>query len=315
MTVYFQGSEGENFNAVGSNDTSGDHDTVWSRQALNGSKRAYTGAAITDFWVRTNARNTTTILGNNHVWATIYDLAGTARIRWRGTSNNVWAIEYWNGSSWVATGCSGTGIWNTQVEIVCHIDITTGTVETWNNGTLQGSVTGVPLSTYFADLSSVLFSQPTGNFYVSQVIIADESLLLWNLASAWPIANGTDTDGVGDYTNVDENGVSDTDYNSFTAAGEKRSYTLSTTNRNNISRYAKAVTAACRAMRLDNTGPQQIRPYLLIGGTRYYGTTFMLTTGWDAYHYTWRDNPATGLAWEIAEVEDTALEVGWEAVA
>lgn len=314
MTVYFQGSEQEAFIPTGGSDTSGDHDGTWSRLSLSGTKRAHTKVALTNFWVRLNGRNTSVIFGNNHIWFYAYDLAGNQRIRCRGTGNNVWNIEYWNGSTWAASGATGSGFWYAQAECVMHFDLINGVIESWMNGVVQGQATGLDLSA-ISDLSAVELRQATGNFYNSQVIIADESLLLWNLASAWATANGTDQDGTGDYTNIEESSLNDSDYNNFTAAGEKRSYKVSTSRRNNITHIPKAVTVTARAMRLDDTGPQSIRPYLIIGGVRYYGPVENLTTGWDTYQHTWRQNPATDAAWTLAEVKDVDLEMGWEAVA
>lgn len=313
MTVYFQGGEQDTFfNPVGGVDTSGQHDATWARISVTGNNTCRTGVAITDFWCMMSVGNYTTILANNHVWFTVYDLAGNARIRARGYANNAYYIEYWNGSAWVQSGVAGGAVWSTITQMVLHVSIATGTIEWWQNGTLMGSVTGLNLSS-ITDLSTLALQDPVGAWYYSQVVIADESLLLWNVKTAWPTANGADVDGTGDYTVVDENALSDTDYLTFTTAGQKRSYQVS--SRAAITRYPKAVTAACRAMRLDDTGPQQIRPYVLIGGTRYYGTTVTLTTGWNVYQYTWRENPATSLAWTIADVTSATLEYGWEAVA
>lgn len=317
MTIYFQGGEQESFfNPTGTASTSaGMFDSAWARQANNGGCRAYSKVAITTFYATWSSRNATTILGNTHVWAIFYDLAGNQRVRFYGTANNIFRVEYWKSGAWVAcTNLVGiTGVWGVLNRFVLHVDIAGGKIELHRDGVLVGTDTGLDLSG-ITDLSSVYLADPVGDWYHSQVIIADENLLLWNSKTAYATANGTDsTDGTGTYTDINESTLSDTTYISFTANGQKRSFT--TVDRAaSLSRYPKGITVTGRLMRLDATGPQQARPYLLIGGTRYYGTTFTLTTGWDSYQYTWMLNPSTGLAWALSEAESASLEFGWEAV-
>jgi hypothetical protein len=126
-----------------------------------------------------------------------------------------------------------------------------------------------------------------------------------------PTSNGADVDGTGTYTNVDESSYSDTDYINFTAAGQHQSFKSAA--RTGTQAIVLGVTISCRAW-YEAGGPTQIKPYIKIGGTRYYGSTFALTLTAKGYQYTWQTNPATSAAFTVTEVNDATLEWGWEAV-
>lgn len=55
-----------------------------------------------------------------------------------------------------------------------------------------------------------------------------------------------------------------------------------------------------------------IQPFVLIGGTRYYGSLTTLTTSWVYYYTDWATNPATGLAWTAAGLN--AAEFGYKII-
>lgn len=60
----------------------------------------------------------------------------------------------------------------------------------------------------------------------------------------------------------------------------------------------------------DNSDPRSIVPVLKIGGNIYYGNTYTLTTSFQTFDYVWPTNPATGLAWTLADVN--SIEFGVE---
>lgn len=127
-----------------------------------------------------------------------------------------------------------------------------------------------------------------------------------------PTAQGTDADGTGDYTAIDEQSYSDADFITLGAVGQRQSFTSAARalTQNTVS----GITLSCRAW-YEAGGPTSIKPYLKIAGVRYYGTTFALDLIALGYQYTFTVNPATGVAFTAAEANDAALEYGWEAVA
>ena len=152
----------------------------------------------------------------------------------------------------------------------------------------------------------------SANFNWSQIKIQSTSTVNSRVYTSAPTSNGTDAGGTGTFSDVSEILLSDTTYWEFGTAGDKRSTKAAART---LSRSCKGVGISFRAMRVDATGPQQIRPYLIIGGTRYYGSTFPLTTGFLGYRYLWTLNPSTGAAWTTSQANDANMEMGLEAVA
>jgi hypothetical protein len=127
-----------------------------------------------------------------------------------------------------------------------------------------------------------------------------------------PTSNGADVDGTGTWANVDEQTYSDADQILFTAAGQHQSFKSAA--RTGTQAVVNGVTVSFRAW-YEPGGPTKAKPYLTIGGVRYYGTTFTLDLVAKGFQYTWGTNPATGVAFTVAEANAATLEWGVEAVA
>lgn len=312
MTIYYQGTEEEGLD-TGATARTSNFNATYSRNAMQ-VPLARSKVAMTDGWFRFAAYQGTTIFAVSDVAFTIYNLAGTAVIRALMITTNSFKIQYWSGAAWVDSGVTGVpGYWNSLNEYVVHVKpgaAGVSSIEVWSDGTRYGAAS--PALTAFSDVSFWQGSQPRGTCSYSEIIIADENLLLWNVKTAPPTADGTDVDGTGAVGNVNEITLSDATYIEFTTAGQKRSFTAAART---LGRNIKAVSVSGRLMRVDATGPQQAKPYLLISGTRYYGTTFALTTSFLPYNYTWALNPSTGLAWTAADANAATLQSGWEMVA
>lgn len=126
-----------------------------------------------------------------------------------------------------------------------------------------------------------------------------------------PNADGTDIDGgASGWSKVDEVSWSDADFVNLTTVGFKQSFKSAA--RTLTSTVVVGVTASARAW-YEPGGPTGMKPYLNIGGTRYYGPTFALDVIPKGYQYTWQTNPATGVAFTAAEANDVNLQYGWEA--
>lgn len=228
------------------------------------------------------------------------------------------ALQYWNGSTFVtAPGTTFSQVADGVVTMrVCKGAGSAGRVEAyWNENLISDS--GPIALTSFGDIAyfDVVGYPLTGlnrHRFFSEVVISDESTLQWGCFTVPPVADGADTDGAGTVADVNELDLNESTFIALSAAGEKRSFTHDDVNAEN---YVKAVSVAGRIRRVDDTGPQQIRPYLTIEGTRYYGPTFALTTGFKNYCHSWSLNPATGTDWTTADVDLPEFAQGWEAVA
>ena len=318
MTIYHLGHEAESIDTPAASGAGSRR--AYSRSTTNGllARTGLLGSVspgLADFWAGWVQQNGTTIGATNATVATFYNNAAVACLRLINTAQNSAKIQVWNGAAWVDAGIAGiNGPWSTPAVYILHVNCLTGFIEMWTDGVKNGEVTLGAL--WFNNLAIVSLPVPQGSFNTSEVVLADESLLGFEVWTMPPSGNGTDVDGVyvgaGTVADVNETAFSAATYLEFSNAGDKRSFVKAATTMN---KYVKAVLAACHAMRVDGTGPQQIRPYILIAGVRYYGTTFALTTTMANYKYAWNLNPATGAVWTTAAANAANLEIGWEAVA
>ena len=219
-------------------------------------------------------------------------------------------VQYWNGSSWISIGSTFLvpGPDHTKDIKITGFGGSNVSLDYWVNGVNLASVGNIPVPS-MTDLKTVRVMGLSSIGY-SQILIADSTTLSRKVKSAPPIADGTDTDGIGSISNVNETQTDDSTYIEFTSAGQHRSAIAAA--RSFPYSTVKGVSISGRMMRVDNLGPQFVSPYLLINGTRYYGPNFPLYISFTNYSYIWTTNPATGFEWTTADAENSTLEFGWE---
>lgn len=229
-------------------------------------------------------------------------------------SGTTYALQYWDGSAFVQVGDSFINQVNNLYvdDFYLKKGDGDGEVAWYRAGVELASATGLTITAY-GDIAKVrLRNQANDNFY-SQIIVTDgEQTTGWGCYTVPPNAEGIDTDGTGAYTDVNEINRNDATYIALDTAGQKHSFGVATQT---VANFVRGVAVAGAARRVDGTGPQQIRPYVIVGGVRYYGDTFALTTVFANYEYVWQLSPATGVEWTTDEVNDPDFEFGWEAVA
>lgn len=241
----------------------------------------------------------------------LFNSVGAEVARIRRYSTGGWVRpEVYDGTTWV-TGPGFNATANSKFTYDIHYE-SSGKVSFYINGSPYFEHTGSLHAT--ADVQKARFkAQYSGT--VSEVIVSDSNTVARRLESEVATANGTDNvDGTGSYVDIDEIGLNDSDVLILNAAGQKRSFTSPARTFNSVNHTPKTVTVSAR-MKRDATGPQNARFYLIIGGTRYYSTTFALADGFLTYQYSWDTNPATGTAWTYAEAQSASLEWGIEALA
>ncbi|MBU3992582.1 MAG: hypothetical protein KKA12_08585 [Alphaproteobacteria bacterium] len=270
------------------------------------------------------SRSITTFASGNTLreW---YNAGGTAVLRIQAIGTRQFQLQYWNGSGWTAVGAGGTittgSLYRFTVEFSNLGNASTGALRfmIFRDSTdiveLDVSATGLNLSAC-TDIAKFR-DYGTGSTIdtLTEAFLKDGSGASAYCYGSVPTAAGTDnTDGTGAYTAVDDGNVTnpDSDVISLPASGNKRSY--KTAARNFSGRACKGVTREIR-MRCGATGPTQVKPYLLIGGTRYYhaSSPVTLTTIFVDYQFTWELDPSTGAAW-AANAESANLEWGVEVV-
>lgn len=318
MTHIFSGAEKEafaSFSGVFETTSGGGYDSSYQRQTLlldtNSTPSLVSpvfSSSYTTFWIHwtlyINASNGTGTL------LTLYNSSGTAVFRARASSAGNLIFEYWNGSSWTAIGSnwtfSGTTSYTCDLKVVCG---GSGSFEFYAGGTLitsgSASMTSVDNIQKFMFGTVAATNQGTR---LSEIMCATTSTVGCRLESETATSNGTDTDGTGSYTDIDEGTLNDSDFKNLPSSGNKANF-KSPARTQGGSGTAKAVTVTAR---MSTDSSQSIKFYLLIGGTRYYSSSIALTASLTAYLYSWETNPSTGSAWVLSDAQAASLEWGVE---
>jgi hypothetical protein len=231
----------------------------------------------------------------------------TAQIQW----------QFWDGAAWNNIGpsmavpnTSGAGKAFIEVQWTCGVSgnlrVLISDVEQFSLSVNLSAATAMTLFR-MTDMSLI------GANYISELIISEIATVGHRLKTVPATSNGLDINGTGSYLDIDDTGNgSDADVVSFSAAAQKQSFKGAART---LGSSIRAVVAACRAWRVDATGPQNMRAYIIVSGTRYYGPTIALDTAPDIYQHSWDLNPATGVYWTPSEANAAALEWGFEALA
>jgi hypothetical protein len=250
---------------------------------------------------------------SNIGWFTVYDSSGVAFFRAIGSGGGYnFLLQYWNGTTWITSGAAGV-LANTNAEVVLMLTPgTSGSYEIFIAGVLNASGS---INVSSTDIKHIKIQQGDDDspIYYSEFILADQatSLIASAVETEAPTADGTDTDGTGTYANVDEALIDTADVIELAASADRHSFTSPA--RTGTMNRVLGVSVSMR-MRCDVTGPNQAKFYLKIGGTRYYGSTFTLTTGSLPYSYVWETNPSTGVQWTVSDANSSGLEWGVEVV-
>lgn len=324
MTVLFAGSERDAFRNNLSIGSYSESTTLLQAPYARGSS----SAAVAGAWYECNFSDAVTEcwLHYRRMYSGGDDSLLPPTVQFLDASDNViaraaistgsnYVLQYWNGSAFVNVGTTMEHVNGATYEIDINIkkDAATGRVAWYRDGVLHAEATALAL-TSFGDIAKVRFVGVGNTNFWNQTIITDaaQPTIGWNLWTVPPNADGTDTDGTGSYADVDELVTNTTDFIQFDNAGDKHSFLHAAIA---VEDFVRGVAVAAYARRVDGTGPQSIRPYVIIGGVRYYGDTFALTTGFLSYEYIWNQSPATATDWTTAEVNDAGFQAGWEAVA
>lgn len=249
---------------------------------------------------------------------------GSNRIRVATIAAGQAAFQYWDGSAWVTVGSvfdpgvtlnlyriewSGYGTSSGSLSMRAVVEAGEAPVATRSASGLDfTSFSGIAQVEIFCTVRGG-GNQPGASTFFIVDSDGDASYVYNNVANA----NGADTGGTGDFNSVNSTGSTyDATFISLPTAGLRRSI-KNTANRNYNGRTVRAVAVNAR-LRRGTTGPTRAAVYLTIGGTRYFHPTVqLLTTSFESYTFVWETNPATGLAWDLADAQAASVEWGVEA--
>lgn len=327
MTVLWVGHEADcyvlnNANNV-ENSAAAAHDASYERTGMK-SGRAGSGnlrstpdwAATDEIWHRFNL-----LAGGYSVGMVLWgamNVAGTILAQIVAATSGTAQFQVWNGAAFVNVGAAFALVGN---NVKGRADVhmkggAAGLVEVYYGTPGSQTLVVNAAASYASVINLVRIYHGCSANAVTDTTVADEIVQTTSTLSSTsetkpPTSNGTDVNGTGTWADVDETPYNDVDVVTLGASGQHQSFKAAA--RTQTQAVVTGITASCRAW-YEAGGPSQLKPYLTIGGLRYYGTTFNLALTAAGYQYTWLINPATGVAFTTAEGNAATLEWGWEAV-
>lgn len=271
-------------------------------------------SAVTELWAHGVATCGTPTTATTRFGIVFSDSTGLPIARLQG--NGGWRLgnlQYWDGSAWVtiASGFNiivvggNTGTWDMQVilngassYVAFYLDgnlMADGTVSIGSSG-IFGNVAFGPAGTI--------------PYYISQVIVADQSTIGMKYYCKAANADGSKTGFTGSYADIDEP-VLGADYIYAATAGLESSFKAEVRNFTGFQvAHVQVTTSAKRGA----AGPSKLQHGIGTGGTMNYGSSKTLKFGFDGSKTVFTTNPATGLAWTNADAESVNLEFGVKSI-
>ena len=227
------------------------------------------------------------------------------RLTWVEASNAL-NVQYRNASSvWVdlPNPLGGLGGYNDKGTYDIRVKIGgsgVGRIEWYCNSVFIGAAIGINTS-HFGDINNVRWNTGGGiTTAFSQILIASENTIGWNIVYKFFNANGDMQEWTGNYTDIDEqNGTTITDYISSDIVGEISLFQGPAFGAIPTGTVIKAVSTSLFG-RNDGTGvgPQEISGAIKQGVNLYETPTIQaLYAGNDARQIIYDVDPATSLPW------------------
>ena len=273
---------------------------------MPGHVNMYGGDLFKSYDVESDMLVTFAFQRNGGFWA--YHRTGSSTFPYVGNAG-----KQWSSATWCWMHCEiyiGSGLGSGNDFIKAYV-----------NGELIYEATGLYLGTYTAysagGMINTGYSPGVDNLFVeasnSPITVPKGECVVESLR---PTANGTDvgfTPNTGtNWSNLTEQ-VQDFDVsmNSGSGSGTRDCFPIQPlSGRVDVSTSVRGVAVRFFAT---TDGSDSVKPYIKIGGTRYYGDTVALISGFYRYvEYIWTTNPATASAWTVSDVD--AIEAGYEVV-
>lgn len=338
MAILFAGGELESFVVTGSVNNVGTgsslYDNNFARCAIRSNGSAGSGnstyadlrADYLEGWAHYELHTGNTRVNNYVTWMLATNTSqGVFRIRLTGTSTPVpFAVEYWNGSSWVSWGTFQLAANNVIYQLDIHWNIADvgGVLEVFVNGAQVFVQTGDTLQFVGATGRRVYFSSldnsanaNSGAFSQCLVTSGNQDTRSMKVATLGPNAAGATTQWSGTFADVDEVGNwNDADYIFSGTTNQVSTFNLADLSATAATLDPLAVVTGGRA-RKGTGGPQNIQHAIRTGGVDYFsandptlGTSFgTMVQG------IWELNPGTGLPWTVSDIN--ALQAGFKSIA
>jgi len=317
MTILFASNNPIVFvNPTASNTASTNFDSVYVKESSylfnGGSSTPITfPASDTDtVWFHWTQRSYTTnsVADDGHAGPQIQDIAGL-RIFYHEVTDGNYA-PYFNGN--VAANGSFVGRGSGRVTYDVRVTLSGGffTFEYWVNGVLVFAPAPVAQGTRTLPRKFYFFSTDVPQVYLTELIVSSTSTVGRRLIQLKPDAAGAYNGWSGDLANITTALV--TTFRSTNAPDVKMSYTFDPYTGPQTQVIEGVVTEQVS----EATGPAPLTKsanFLRIGGVDYESAQFDTTTPYSVLQDVRETNPATGLAWDWADL--TGLEFGLKSYA
>lgn len=198
-----------------------------------------------------------------------------------------------------------------RFDINFKIDATAGFINIYMDGIIWTSYTGPLYTISSGPMNRITFQREGGNSSIvrtmSALFMADEDTRTMHLTMDYPTANGTYGEWTGDYASVNGQGIDDTDYIFTNLTGKKESFTFPAVNTSLSLFEIKAAILSASS----NFPTRGVKGFTRVGSTNYDNGQFIFKgDAGKGKNSIFNTNPATGLAWTLAELE--AAEFGLE---
>jgi len=232
--------------------------------------------------------------------------------------NDIFYFRSYDGASTTDLVTDSTGFpWEQTVrfDIRIVLDAVSGVVEAYANGVLLGSAfSGNTNPRGSTGISGI---QIRGDDYIgdqlriSAVMVADEPTLNIDYVQTKPTSAGNYTAWTGAYTDVDENGYTDSDYVvSYDTAGESITFGKASIPAafNDTDHDVVAVGVSTRAWKSVDTTNWNLETLVRSGTTDGAGTSNALALTKQPYRHIYATDPNTASAWTVTNAD--AAEIG-----
>ena len=265
-----------------------------------------------DFWIACYLRKSGN--ANNDGFLILYDTGysatqGLFALAQTGSNTGVYRVNYWNGSAWTAVSGETFSLDNGILyRLDWHVKIANagGVIEFYINGALvtTGSIDDTRITDTVTGIDKVrfgIFASSPNLCYWSAMLFADEDTRAMFMAQRLPTGNGANTAWTGAFGDVDEPGITDTDFISSTTAGAKETFTHAALPAAWATGFSvEAVAVSYRVSAGQNSGVV-VKDLQRIGGTDYVGTSLGNNAQITPVQKVYNQSPATSADWTMSE--------------
>jgi hypothetical protein len=283
------------------------------RLHTNGTTSIPIGVSLVEGWCHfryTAASNNG--FGNTDYKVSLQDVGGSSLAGVYTKGNN---IDSWLSSVFTPEFIFGTGTVTKDVDLHWKIDATLGYIHMYLDGNLvssfegdttTGGLTAIDRIRFRGDLTN---AQAQYQYTVSEIIVSDTPTLGARLVSAGFDADGAEIDWLGGFADINAYNTSDTTYISSSTNGEISTFTKPAIAALGADEFIGGVFLNFRLNTEPSSPVNNLSPVVRLSAVNYFETAITPSAAISSARISIPLNPATGLAWELADVNSAELGV------